>query len=242
MFRGSFSWVISVIALLLPCISVGAGGKDDFSYPELLVTPRASQRLDIESKNESSRNLSSQFPFLVSGAITLTSGLLQFSGKDPNRDRQGSTPIIGVGVGAAWLVGGFLLSGYRPYTRAVEQISPMPGKTDREQLIRERYAEEAIERASGLGQRLKWISFATNLLACAAITGSAQSDALSKPMAGVGVATAFLPLLFPPQWIDVADQQREYKKKIYGPVASAGFLGGTSSVAPVPGLLLSFSF
>ena len=48
----------------------------EFDYPELQVTPSASQRLNLEAKEEKSKNFKSLLPYQVSAAMTIASGIV----------------------------------------------------------------------------------------------------------------------------------------------------------------------
>jgi hypothetical protein len=231
------------LALSAPSLAQAAQQGTDFDYPELQVTPRASERIATEAARESSTRWLSFAPFQVSAAATLTAGIAQLANPDPGKDPQGVSGLAGTIVGGTWLVTTFALEAmYHPYASAEQDISGMPTKTPREQLVRERYAEEAIHSASRLAWRLKWLSVLTNLGSNLYMVTQAKSQTFSQVMDGVGAAFAFAPLVFRTHWQDVADEQESYKKRIYAPIASATVLRepGTNSVAPGAVLMMSF--
>src|SRR4051812_12685888 len=76
----------------------------DYDYPELMVTPSASERLTMQGKSEESKRWTTHLPIQASALMTLTAGILQ---KDKNGARTG---LAGIAVGGSWLIGTFILS------------------------------------------------------------------------------------------------------------------------------------
>jgi hypothetical protein len=207
----------------------------EWEYPELVVSPRASERLEREAKAEKSSQ-AMHWPVQLSGAMTFAAGLLQFAQPDRARDPDRYAAWTGVGVGGAWLLATWLMQqNYEPYSDGHADVSAMPSKTQREQLARERAAEQVIHDAARNGRRLQWFSFVSNAAAAAYLVSNARNDSVAK-IASVGaLVTSLTPLLFPSHWIDVEKQQSDYKKRIFGPV-----MGWTTvpsrGTAPVVGL------
>ena len=234
---------VAMTAILLLANSAHAASNGDFDYPELLVTPRASERLATEAAKEPSSRWTSQLPIQASALTTLVAGIAQLASPDSSKDPSGVSGLAGVTVGGAWLVTTFALEAlYQPYTSAVHELSALPAKTPREQLIRERYAEEAIHSASRLAWRLKWLSVLTNLGTNVYMATQARGGSFELVADGVAAAFSFAPLIFRSHWQDVQDEQESYKKRIYAPIASVTVLRepGTGNVAP--GAVLSLSF
>ncbi len=217
----------------------------ELDYPELAMTPRYFERLNMEAKDEDGSAWLQHLPIQL-GAVTNVAGSIMMLADSTNQ-RERAYPLwaIPMAVGGAWLgltIG--LAAAYRPYTKGVEKVSAMPSKTKREELTRERMAEQEIEFANSLAWRLTILSVTTQ-----AISGGALM-ALNQPgpafFAGVGAAVlSFAPLVFQYRWSRVACEQRDYKKRIYAPIASAGFVPevsqeGNFSLAPT--MNLSFSF
>ena len=160
-----------------------------------------------------------------------------------NQDYYGK--LAGIGVGLFWLGGTAALTFlYQPYNSGVSKVSGMPKNTPREKLYRERVAESEIEFAASLGRRIKWISAISNIGAGAYMIIASGADLQQKGIAGAAIITALLPFVFSSHWITVAEEQADYKKKIYGPLADA-------TAAPIfnlsenklgPGLALIFPF
>ncbi len=193
-------------------------------YPELEVTPRASERLEMEAKYEYNNTWQTHLPVQFSALMTLIAA----TGSNPNSNLSSNqmgafntAKRIGIGVGIGWLaLTAGLSQWYRPYFDGYKEIKHMPAKTKREQLARERIAEEAIYEPEDLGFKLEMFSFVSNLASNVALM-SANSNRNSQTMLWVAAASSFAPLLFPYRWERVAEEHRLYKKKIYGPIASA---------------------
>ncbi len=221
-------------------VGISSGKAADFSYPELTITPRATERLDLEAKRGSS--FLDHWPIQASALVTLSAGVIQ-SSEDQRKSAGNKAYLAGVAIGSGWLVTTAVLAAmYDPYRSALAEVSGLPQKTQREQLIRERLAEEAIDNAAALGRRLAWISFATNLAAGAVLVQNASKGGLSEVMGISTMATSVLPLIFKYRWQTVANEQRDYKKKIYSPIASTAVMAepGTGKLAPALTLALNF--
>lgn len=227
---------------------------DHYDYPELSVVPRASDRLKSEAEKEPSSYWTAYIPLQISAAMTLSAGATSM---DSNYI---ATGMIGVAVGSSWLIGTVLLSAlYHPYTSGLSEVnsgSGGSGGSTRDQLSRERAAEEVIRSASSLGQKLKWASVISNLgtsifMLSKSTNSSNQSGGIpSQAVVGSAgqalqfgaAAMSFLPLLFNFHWHDVAEEQMDYKKRIYAPVASGTFYFDQASQKYVPGMALAWTF
>lgn len=217
----------------------GISSAAEMQYPELQVTPRASERIEIEARNERRTQWTKHWPIALSGLTTLVAGAA-FQAKDPENT---NARIAGLAVGAGWVGMAVVLSAvYTPYQSASEELKKYPSRTPREQLVRERLAEEDMESAARLGRRLKWLSLFSNLGASAYMVTSAEKSSFSQVMAGVAAVASITPLIFRYSWETIDDDQKEYKKKVYGPIASAGFLPDVSRGTLVPGLNLALAF
>jgi hypothetical protein len=230
--------ILAVVSLTVP-----ARAADTFEYPELMVAPRASERREMEARTEAESRWSRLAPLQVSALATLAAGIAQSGGVDARNDPGKRSPIAGIAVGGGWLAATLILSAtYRPYESGSAEIKALPKGSPREQLVRERMAEESLERAASLGKRLKWISAATNLGAGIYMMSNAQDGTFAKTADAVAMALSLTPLIFPMRWELVACEQNEYKKKIYAPIAAAGALVEPLTGRPAPGLAISFSF
>lgn len=218
----------------------------DWDYPELVVSPRASERLEREARIEARSPFAALWQLGLPGAMTFTAGWLQLARTDIARDPGKGAAWTGIGVGGAWMAATVLLATrYKPYASGLGDAARMPKSSQREQLARERAAEEAIAGAASTGTALKWLSFLSNTGASMYLASNANSGSLSSAADLIAVAAAFSPLIFEPRWIRVRREQQDYKKRIFGPLASASLSTTwirTSARASAPALALSWSF
>jgi hypothetical protein len=234
----------SIIALSAQSFAAESG----FEYPELSVVPRASDRIEVESAKDRELGWKAQTPFLIPATASFLAGAsLLATGTKSSLDSFDATskiaPYVGMGVGLAWWSLTFgVLDRQDIYGSAVSEVSKLPGKTQREQLTRERRAEEAIYQAGSLSRKLKWISFASNFLSSGFMAASAQNNTASKAIAVGSMLTAFYPLIFNHRWETTESIHRDYKKRIYAPVASATLLPNPSGNSYAPGISLALQF
>jgi hypothetical protein len=215
----------------------------DYDYPELLVTPRASERIDLEARKETESKWSRHVPVQVSAGTTFIAGIVQFGNVDDTNTTKKNSPWVGLAVGGGWLAATAILSAYyNPYASMNADVRALPSKTPREQLVRERMSEEAIEGAAAIGRRITWLSVLTNFGAATFMMASANASSAAKVTDGIAMAASLTPLLFPYRWQTVASEQSDYKKKIYAPVASFSVLPEASTGKAAPGLVLSLQF
>ncbi len=262
---------VAMALLLFPYPTVRAADRsekgekveksDAFEYPELLVTPSASKRLKMEAAQEEKSVWTSHWPVQTSALMTLTAGVLGMGdagNKNDKTDANGQkvksdakpsvyyAGLAGIGVGTGWLVTTVLFSSsYRPYQTGQKEIGKLPDKDRKDALMKERFAEEYIEKPASIGSRLMWISVFTNFGTGVAIAASAGADE-TKVAGGLAAVLAFTPLLFQYRWQQVMNYHEEYKKKIYGPLSDVRF-----SIDPIilvhdealsPGVNLALSF
>ncbi|EQC46620.1 hypothetical protein [Bacteriovorax sp. Seq25_V] len=229
---------ITICTLLLGQVGTWA---QDLSYPELQVTPKASERLKMLAADENETGLIFQMPFQVSAASTLVAGLMQFSNVDEQDDPDKKSPLAGVVVGGAWLgINYYLGHHYNIYQRTLKDVNRVTGNSQRDQLTRERYAEEGMNSAARLAKKLKWMSAITNLAANTYMLTNVKKDSTSEIIDGVAILAALGPLFFETTWEQVWRDQKSYKKKIYGPIVSTSVFSVEDTF--VPGLSLSLKF
>lgn len=235
---------ITAFAVLMSLMSQAK--ELELGYPELQVSPSASKRLEIEFGKEKTAGWEKHLPIQISALSTFAAGLyLQgqntdgFDDKKKDNYKYGS--MTAMGIGAGWLaITAYLTTSYRPYDTGARSLSSVPiGKTMSEQLARERMAEESIISAGSVGRKLKWLSFASNLMASVFVASAGNQNAAI--FGGVSSLIAFAPVIFPYSWETTADVHKEYKKRIYGPVTSLGF-APNSTGEMIPTWNLSFRF
>jgi hypothetical protein len=214
-------------------------------YPELQVIPRASQRLRIEAEEEDAFWFMTHWPIQVSGLATLYVGSTAKS-----QEREGlsetqkkdfaTTATIGQAVGAGWVVAGVLFGMQRPYRTGLNKIAKYADNSPSSALLKERLAEEALERPARFMRAVRWASVLTNFGINVAMA-SFMTDQ-GRLSAGVAATLAFLPLVFDDRTIVVYERHQEYKKKIYGPLTSTGVMYDSYSRSLVPSAMLAWSF
>lgn len=197
---------------------------ESIGYPELQVVPRASERLALEAKGEESSAIFTHWPIEFSGLATLLVGFTSKSAQrtdlTPKEKRDANAIATATTtVGAAWVVGGIVMGAQRPYRRGAQSISRYTGKDDRSSLLRERLAEEALERPARIMRVLQSTAVITNFGANA--LAAIHVNDSGKIAAGVGALLAFLPLMFEDHNIEVYEKHIEYKKKIYAPLKTS---------------------
>ncbi len=244
-----------VLVYLIAASASDVRAESAFDYPELSVVPRASEQVLSESIRNRDSFLKKHTPLLVPASATFIAGAMELVGgtkadevQDPNAPNKNSSaavfPWVAMGVGAAWwaTIWG-LVDPIDHHSVAVEELKTLPSKTTREQLFRERRAEEAIAKAGSLARKLKWISFGSNLITGALVAASSRSETIGLYFGAGAALLSITPLLFPHRWEELDCMHRNYKKSIYAPVAGITFLRDPSlASAPVPGLSLSFEF
>jgi hypothetical protein len=214
------------------------------NYPELMVVPKASERINIENTRTEQNFWSNHLPLHIASATTLMAGILTSADLDKDKDSQGIKPKIAIAVGAGWLATSiWLQTSYRPYERAAIDIKRISATSTRNQLAAERLAEEHIDQAASLAKKIKWLSFITNAGASALTLDSAKKDGAAQGVAVLGTVTSLLPLLFPMSWEQVSDSHHSYKKKIFGPVTfTNGLLINPETNRPTMGLIVGTYF
>ncbi len=246
-FRNRTIMVLALAILLIPNLGVAAE-KDgiNLDYPELMITPRASKRLQMEAAAENQHQWTQNIPIQVSALSTLAAGLVLnqenhpgFSNDQNNQAKSASS--VAVVIGGGWLAASVLMNlNYQPYQTEWRQISTTPNGSKSEQLVRERLSEEAIHQTARLGRRLTWLSAFSNLAASTFVMAS-SGDSGTKSLAGLAALAAFTPVIFNYHWSDVECEQESYRKRIYGPVVSSA-LFATPDHHFAPALLASLEF
>ena len=217
--------ISSLVGIFMSSHVLMATEPKEFEYPELLVSPSASERLAVEAKRENKARWSAHWAIQASALTTLMAGIT--SNGDPgkatsNGDEPGSKMAARAAtyVGAFWLAGSAVMSAtYTPYQTGLNGLKGLSNGSKKEKLAYERYAEEAIYAPSMVATVMKWASVVSNAGASGMVASNGKNS-MTKFMGGVGVAGSLLPLLFEHQWNEVYRFQGDYKKRIYGPVAS----------------------
>ena len=218
---------------------------DGMGYPELQVVPRASERLKMEAKSESSTWWMTHWPIELAGLVTLyvgTSSKGMRSDDLTSKEKKDANTVASLttAVGAAWVIGGIALGAQRPYGWGNSAVSKVAGKDERSALLRERLAEEALERPAKTMRVLEHLAVASNV-ALNAVTVRYSNE---KGMVTAGIATlvSFLPYMFEDPTISVYNKHIEYKKKIYAPLktVSMHFDPFSKELTPMSTLVWTF--
>ncbi len=220
-------WVVGTIVFFftgfLAAQSATKSSEHAFEYPELLVTPLASDRVTEEANIEKSQKFTNHLPVQISALTTALAGVMAANAagdidKETKRDSAKYSALGAELVGFGWLgftaVMSFTSS---PYSSANTALKKMPAKSKREQLARERQAEEELEHTASTYNKIKWLSIASNFVVAGAVAGTSE-DQMVKTTAGFAGLAAFAPLLFPYRAETIWDQHQDYKKRIYGPL------------------------
>lgn len=194
----------------------------NLDYPELQVVPRASDRLAMETQNERQYGWLAFWPYQVSSIATLAAGNAlkgnYTSWNDTDQEHKDSDNVamaaMALGVGGLGL--SIFLIKMDLYGDAYRRVKTVKGSDRRSELMRERLAEEALEKPSQLINMLTTVSVTSNLLANTAVLTQANGDV--RAYAAVGMLAAFLPWMFKNRYVDNWDKQLEYKRKIYTPM------------------------
>jgi hypothetical protein len=226
--------------------------SSNFDYPELSVVPRASDRLRTLAEKEPQNKWGPYLPIQISALTTLTAGVLSLDSASPGQG------YAGIAVGGGWLIGTTLMAMYyHPYTSSHAEMATAAKGSVRDQLANERAAEEGLKAAARVGQKLRWISLATNLGTSifilqrlgdnnpnTRILGGSESTSskTAQTAAIVSIVASVLPIIFKPYWIEVWNEQEDYKKRIYAPVAQPTFFQEPGTQKIIPGFALSMKF
>jgi hypothetical protein len=211
------------------------------NYPELMVAPKATERLNLEG-DATEGAWSMYLPLQVSAAATLASGILAQGELDKSSDPNGVGAKAAMAIGASWLAASiYLQSSYRPYSNS--KSKKMPYKTTQEQLAAERIAEEQIDAAARMARKIKWFAVATNLGANLYAHSSAKENSVAQGVAIFGAAASLLPVIFPMRYEQVSEDHRTYKKRVFGPISFQNTLLLDPATARLaPGLMAGTTF
>jgi hypothetical protein len=194
---------------------------DKLDYPELQVVPRASERLKIEAEEERSSWYWTHWQIEVSGLSTLWAATTLATRPDLNDNEKSDAESIlqaGQVLGAGWLIAGAALGYQRPYRSGVNAIAKYPGRDTRSAIMRERLAEEALEKPARLMGPIKTAAIISNLAINIGMGIYATDE--GRITAGIAALLAFLPAMYPDHNIRIYEKHLEYKTKIYGPLGS----------------------
>ena len=199
---------------------------ESLDYPELQVVPLASRRLKIEATDEDKNWWYVHWPIQVSALSTMVLPIVLESHKKDDLDAaQASDFSTGKTgsylLGAGWLTATILLGMQKPYKKAYKEARSVKGKDKRSRLLRERNAEEALEKQARLMKKLKWAAAISN--AVAAINLNTYIKSTGNIYGITGVLVALLPLWFEDRHVYTHRKHMEYKQNIYTPVTRLNY-------------------
>lgn len=199
----------------------------NLDYPELQVSPRATERLAQLAEMESKGGPLLEWTMITSGLATLGAGIKHRGAyKEPDwsdtqkRDSDYAS-TAGILVGASWVTIGTYM-GFNNWSSArLNEARKIPNKDKRGELARERIAEEALEFAADTTSTLETLSVWTNFAASIYITSYASEE--NRVYGLIAATTSILPWLFPNPYTITYRKHREYKRKIYAPLVGMSF-------------------
>lgn len=222
--------IISSVLLISFITSTTFAQENLFSnldYPELQVSPRATERLAQLAEMEEKNTLLLEWTMITSGAMTLIAGVKHRGNyketdlTDKEKEESDMAGAAGMIVGAGWITLGTVM-GLKKWSAArLAEVKRIPGKDKRADLARERLAEEALEYASSTTSTLENLSVFTNFATSLYITSYATDE--NRVYGLLAATTSFLPWLFPNVYHKTYQKHLEYKKKIYAPLVGIGF-------------------
>jgi hypothetical protein len=225
----------------------------DFEYPELQVVPRASERIKMEAARESEQ-IDKDLRFLsVPATFTLAAGALAYGNASINdnstpaeitsqEDKNDSNALAAMIVGGAWLGAYYYYkNNFRPYAQANSKLRKMKSRTKKDQLAKERIAEEALEDSAELMDRMKWFSIITIVGSNITLQGSTNSNE-SSLLSVIGLTTSIYSAFTASRWHRNHQKHEEYKKRVFGPITVNNLLIDPFSQRLSYGLALSASF
>ena len=249
-----------IFHLFVLCFSVAHADQD---YPELQVQPRLSERIKMEAKTERETNNRNFLPIEISAAITFVAGATAdmnrsvgytqnsqgfygWSGTGPSKstmtpDDTSRAAYLTEATGVAWFAYAYWMSKtFLPFTTADNELSDLQAKTPAEKLVRERMAEEKLNSMVRTGRIINWSFALSNALICQNLQNS--SGTTGQTMGSACILASLAPLIINTNWTTVKKYQDEYRKKIYGPIASSALLPTGDKQGVVPGVALTWVF
>jgi hypothetical protein len=220
---------------------------NSLDYPELQVVPRASERIQMDAAAESDNGYMMFWPFLASSGTTMVVALMsknKFKAgqeEDETFRREADFKVnAAAGLSAAWFGLTYFVSASEPYNSTLQKINTIKGRDKKSMLLRERLAEEAMQKPAELIKMLAYASTITNVVAAAGLMDVVGND--YNMYASVAILTAFLPLIFKNKYVENYEKQLEYKRKIYAPVVYTDMYKSNAYAAWSPRLVLQWNY
>ena len=220
---------------------------ESLDYPELQVVPLASRRLKLERKSEENNWWHVHWPMQASALSTLVLPFIADGQKktDLSTADEGDFSTAKTGtmiLGASWLTATILIGIRKPYNSGYKEIRAVKGKDKRSRLLRERLAEETLEKQASLIRKLRKASAITNSLA--AIYIGSFTESTGKLYAAASAILALLPLWIDDPHIFTYEKHMHYKRNIYAPLTMLKYIPEQTptGLAIYPSLELAWNF
>lgn len=220
---------------------------NSLDYPELQVVPRASERLQMDAFREQDNGWFMFWPFHVASGATLFAALMHKNRFNP--DKEGDESFrryadfkvnAAVGLSVSWFALTYFISAGQPYSTELNKINQIKGKDKKSLLLRERIAEEAMQKPAELLKMLTYVSTFTNLVAAGGLMDTVNDD--YNLYAGIAMIAAFMPLIFKNKYVENYEKQMEYKRKIYAPVVFTDIYRPNIYASWSPRLVMQWNF
>lgn len=220
---------------------------NSLDYPELQVVPRASERLQMDAALERDNGYMMFWPFLASSGTTMIVALMSKGrfkeGKENDSAFRRNSDFkvnAAAGLSAGWFALTYFVSASEPYGVALSKVNKIKGNDKKSLLLKERIAEEAMQKPAELVKMLAYASTITNVIAAAGMMDIVSSD--QNIYAGIALLAAFTPLIFKNKYQENYEKQMEYKRKIYAPVVYTDVYKANSLAQWTPRLVMQWDF
>ena len=238
---------MKILAIIMTLITTHALKAESikFSYPELQVTPLASETLKRALAEDKNYRWTQAIAVQVPSALNLAAGALTYAQSDEDVDTENTYKTVGataMGIGGFWLgatIGVSLV--YRPYRSVYFQIKKMKITTKRDQLIKERLAEGALRDAYSLARKIEHLSVWTNFAASAAVLSQAESNSTKTIAIMAAISLSYLIFSLITGRIHTKDR-KVIKEKYTAPIARGELLFNKTNKSFSPALKMSYRF
>ena len=235
--------ISSLLAIVFLMLSTQSFSSTKFDYPELVVTPSASDRILMEAKKEQSKKIYEPTPLQISAATTFIASILHSGEINEQDDPDKKSGLVGMLVGGGWLAFNyFYFNKSKFYTKTYGDLKKMPGKTKAQKLAKERLAEEALRDRAEMTKKFTWISAFTNFGASMYMMSSVNKKTTAEVLDILAAITSFIPVIFDMNEVKIYETHQSYKKKIYAPLVQTKLFFDKGAQKYVPGINLSYNF
>lgn len=195
----------------------------NLDYPELQVVPRATDRLFQEATVEKASGYWSNWTIEASALTTLIAGYMH-NGKyksdvktDDAKKESDYAALSAMAIGSFWLGMSYYFYQAEPYNSSATQIRNIKVTDKKSELLRERMAEEALEKPARNMNTVTNLAVFSNLIGSAYVLSYANSD--NRIYGGISALASLLPLIFSNRYVENYNKHLEYKKRIFTPLS-----------------------